>query len=188
VLFRSLCSIALDLLGKKSGPVRFQEDIDQDIIAAVHIWKQLDDVRCITDIGTGSGCIAVTIACERPDLRIIATDISTAALAIAAKNAAHLHAKERMAFAAGKNLEPLADIKEPFLIVSNPPYIPKGMMLDTDVMDFEPHGALFAGDDGADVLRDIVSAAKQHPYCVGYVIECRQDQSNPLDDPSFPPM
>lgn len=175
-----LCSIALDLLGKKSGPARFEEEIDGGIVAAVRLWKPLDGVRLVADIGTGSGCIGITIACERTDLRIIATDVSAQALSIASRNASHLHAKERMAFACGRGLEPLAQVREPFLIVSNPPYIPEGMRLEKDVADFEPHGALFSGKDGGDVIRDIVSAAMSHPYCVGYVIECRKDQSSLL--------
>jgi len=173
-----LCSIALDLLAAKSGPVRFEEEIDGGIIAAVRLWKTLDGVRLVADIGTGSGCIGITIACERTDLRVIATDASAEALSAASRNAAHLWAKERMAFACGRGIEPLESVREPFLIVSNPPYIPEGTPLEKDVADFEPHGALFSGKDGADIIRDIVSAAKAHPYCVGYVIECRKDQAS----------
>lgn len=173
----ALCSVTLELLAEGSGPVSFQREIDAGIVADVRIAKPLAGVRLVADIGTGSGCVGITLACERPDLRVVATDVSPGALAVAAKNARHHHVHERVSFALGKNLEPLEEVAEPFLIVSNPPYIPDGTPLEKDVMDFEPHGALFAGPDGTDILRDIASAAKRHPYCVGTVIECRTEQA-----------
>lgn len=173
-----LVETALGLLAKQSGPAVFQTDIDDGIIAAVNLWKPLQEVTCVADIGTGSGCIAVTVACERPDLRVIATDIDDFTLVTAKKNATMLGAGTKMEFRKGRELVPLRDIDEPFLIVSNPPYIPDGADdVAPDVKRFEPHTALFGGSDGADILREIVAQAKKHPHCVGFVIECRKDQS-----------
>jgi len=173
-----LVEIALHLLRTASEPIVTQSEIDAGIIAAVNIWKPLTDVRCVADIGTGSGCIAVTVACERPELRVIATDINDQTLVTAKKNAALLGAGASLEFRKGRNLDPLFDLTEPFLIVSNPPYIPDGTTdVAADVKRFEPATALFGGVDGADILRDIVTQAKQHPHCVGFIIECRKDQA-----------
>lgn len=171
-----LVEIALRLLAEQSAPAAYATDIDTDIIAAVNIWNSLDGVTCVADIGTGSGCIGVTVACERPDLRIIATDINDQTIVTAKKNATMLGAGTNMEFRKGYDLDPLADVSEPFLIVSNPPYIPDTFEIEKDVKDFEPRTALFGGEEGADILKKIVSQAKAHPYCCGYVIECRKDQ------------
>lgn len=171
-----LVEIALDLLSKPAGPIAYAEEIDTDIIAAVNVWKNLGPVRSVADIGTGSGCIGVTIACARPDLHVIATDINDQTIVTAKKNAAMLGAAANMEFRKGYDLDPLADVGVPFFIVSNPPYIPDSYELEKNVRDFEPRTALFGGGDGADILKRIVSQAKAHPQCCGYVIECRKDQ------------
>ncbi len=171
-----LVEIALDLLSKPAEPTAHAKEIDTDIIAAVNIWKNLGTVRTVADIGTGSGCIGVTVACERPDIHVIATDINDQTIVTAKKNAAMLGAAANMEFRRGYDLDPLADMRVPFFIISNPPYIPDSFALEKDVRDFEPHTALFGGGDGADILKRIVTQAKEHPYCCGYVIECRKDQ------------
>lgn len=112
----------------------------------------------VLDVGTGSGCIAVSIACDRPDVDVVATDVSSAALAIARENAARLGA-ERIEFVEGSLL---AERPGPWdLIVSNPPYIarPDRASLPADVRDYEPEAALFGGDDGLDVIRALVVEA-----------------------------
>lgn len=152
-------------------------EIDTDIVA----WseqKNMPDVRTAIDVGTGSGCIAITLACERPDLRIIATDISEEALAVARENAVRHGVADRIAFRQGSGLDPLADLTEPFLLVSNPPYIPAGTPLERDVEAFEPASALFAGGRGTDVLCPLVDAARSHPFCRGFIVECRVEQTD----------
>lgn len=116
----------------------------------------------VADIGTGSGCLAVTLACERPSARILATDLSDAALTVAARNAERHGVTSSIAFR-------LADLLDegdgPFdLIVSNPPYVPDGdrASLPPEVRDFEPTRALFAGADGLDVIRRLVARAPYH--------------------------
>ena len=119
------------------------------------------------------------LALELPNHKFIATDISSEALEIAKANAKKHAVHDRIDFRIGDGLEPVKDIKEPFLLVSNPPYIPEGEFVSSDV-HFEPETALFAGTDGMDVLMPIFSAAKKHEYCRGIVLECRKEQANVL--------
>jgi release factor glutamine methyltransferase len=104
----------------------------------------------VCDIGTGSGCIAVALAKELPNARIFATDISSAALAVARRNAERHGVAGRIAFVECDLLDKVRD-QSPFdLIVSNPPYVARNdaPSLPIDVRDHEPAIALFAGDDG----------------------------------------
>jgi len=134
----------------------------------------------LVDIGTGSGCIAVTLALERPDLQVIATDIRGDALAVARANADLHHVADRVRFLKGEDLDPIADLREPFLLVSNPPYIPEGRTLQREVVAFEPPQSLFGGKDGTDVLQRLVTQAREHPFCAGIVLECESDQQKIL--------
>ncbi len=179
-----LVEMVLELL--RNDDINHQESVrtlDSEIVA----WMRLKErrtstelsVTSIVDVGTGSGCIAVTLALERPDLQIIATDISEDALNVARKNAERLGAKN-IRFLSGDLLDPVQDLAEPFLVVSNPPYVPSGETLMQDVKDFEPHGALFAGEDGADIVRRLVAQCWEHPQCSGFIIECREDQMEAL--------
>lgn len=110
------------------------------------------DAPAIIDVGTGSGCIAVTLACEWPDARIIATDISDTALAVARDNARQHDVHTRITFVHGPYL---ANTAAPIdLIVANPPYVSERSRpaMQPEVRDHEPHTALFGGIDG---LRDV---------------------------------
>lgn len=119
--------------------------------------------RRIIDVGTGTGCVAITLDLECPaamDLEIVATDTSPEALVIARDNALRLGAT-RVDFRVGSLL---ADVRPPVdLVVSNPPYVPSRDRddLQPDVVRFEPHGALFAGDDGLDVIRELIPDARR---------------------------
>ena len=155
-------------------------DIDDGIVAAARMFRD-ETPSAVADVGTGSGCIAVTIACERPDLRVIATDISRDALDVARLNAEHLNADSRIRFFEGDGMAPLADVIEPFLLVSNPPYVSTRAVLPRDVAQYEPHVALFAGAEGTDMLGKMLRDAEAHPKCVGVVIEC----ARPLTDYLF---
>lgn len=159
-----------------SRPHDLVKEIDTDIVALGFSFSRDRDAEIAADIGTGSGCIAVTLASDLPDLRLIATDNSAAALAVARKNAAALCPQAQIDFREGDCLAPLADDAEPFVIVSNPPYIPSGTALPKDVIDFEPRQALISGADGLDMLRRLVTQAKEHPHCQGILLECRSDQ------------
>lgn len=130
----------------------------------------------VVDVGTGSGIIAVTLACEEPRLRCVGIDISGPALKIATQNAQRHHVENRTTWKKGLLLEPMADVDRPFFVVSNPPYIPDGTALPADVFNFEPHSALFAGDDGLSIIRPLLASALRHPSCLGFILECRTDQ------------
>lgn len=114
------------------------------------------------DVGTGSGCLAITLALERPDLRVTATDTSAAALAVAAENAAALGAGERVRFVHA-SLVGRAAPGSYDLIVANPPYVRDAdqVVLMPDVADYEPASALFGGADGLAVIRALLPAAEQ---------------------------
>ena len=123
-----------------------------------HGARLIGDVR-IVDVGTGSGCLAITLALEQPYAKVIATDISPAALAIAEDNAARYGVQYHIDFRETSLLE---GVDGPIdLIVSNPPYVPERdrESLMPEVRDFEPASALFAGPDGLDVIRALAPAA-----------------------------
>lgn len=115
----------------------------------------------IADVGTGSGILAVTLALEFPQSLVAALDISPEALAIAQSNAIRLDVASRIRVLQSDLLSAVAG--ETFdIIVSNPPYIPltEKATLHSQVRDYEPHLALFGGEDGHDVLRRLIPQAK----------------------------
>jgi release factor glutamine methyltransferase len=152
-------------------------DIDAGIVAWTDVFGDISGVKTVVDVGTGSGCIAITIACERPDMRVIATDIFEEALNITKRNAHRHKVWNRIELRKLAGLISPMEIDRPFLLVSNPPYIPSDIQLESDVSDFEPHAALFAGKRGMDVIGPLVEAARNHPFCAGFVIECRKEQA-----------
>jgi len=114
----------------------------------------------ICDIGTGSGCLAITLALELPKARVSATDISPDAVFLATVNAVSLGTSV-IRFGDGAFF---ADVAGTFdFIVSNPPYVANRDRdtLMPDVVDFEPAEALFSGDDGLDCIRELVRLAPE---------------------------
>lgn len=124
---------------------------------------------CIADLGTGSGAIALALASERPQARVLATDASAAALEVARRNAAR-NDIVNVAFRQGDWLEPLAG--ERFdLIASNPPYIAQGdPHLGRGDLRFEPATALASGADGLDALRTLARDAPTHLVPGGWLL------------------
>jgi release factor glutamine methyltransferase len=116
------------------------------------------EVRSVADLGTGSGAIALAIASERPQARVIATDASPAALALARDNARAL-GLERVEFRRGDWCTPLAAVATLDLIVSNPPYVAAGDPC-LEALRYEPLNALVAGADGLDAIRRITTEAR----------------------------
>jgi release factor glutamine methyltransferase len=109
------------------------------------------------DIGAGSGALAVTLACEFTGLRVLATDISAAALNVTRENAAK-HGVGARVFCA--RMDGLAAAAGGFdLIVSNPPYIDPETAdsLDPEVHDYEPHEALFGGKEGVEIAQRLLA-------------------------------
>jgi release factor glutamine methyltransferase len=116
--------------------------------------------QLVCDLCTGCGCIAVAIAKNFSDAGIIATDISDAALSIAAKNIEKHQLKNRIGPLCGDLFDPLLPqfTENKFdLIICNPPYVstPEFEKLEKNVKDYEPKLALFAGADGLDIYRRI---------------------------------
>jgi len=117
------------------------------------------DVRLL-DLGTGSGCVGITLALERPRARVLATDLSPAAVEVARANAAALGAADRFEVRAGDLFAPVQD-EPPFdAVIANPPYVPRGELptLSAEVRR-EPVEALDGGVDGLDVVRRIAAGA-----------------------------
>lgn len=134
----------------------------------------------LADIGTGSGAIALAIASERPHARVIATDVSAQALAVARENAAR-HGIANVEFRQGAACDPLHPGRVA-LIVSNPPYVAEAdPHLKQGDLRFEPRSALAAGADGLDVLRELVSCAPDVLMAGGVLlVEHGYDQANPV--------
>lgn len=115
----------------------------------------------VADLGTGSGAIALAIAHERPLARVLASDASAEALAVARDNAAE-NTISNVEFVLGRWFAPL-DARRFGLIVSNPPYIAAAdAHLHRGDLRFEPASALASGADGLDDIREIVAAAGTH--------------------------
>ena len=128
---------------------------------AIEFLRTRSGVQYICDLCTGSGCIAVAIAKNVPDSRVTATDISAAALEVAARNVEKHQLKEQVSLLCGDLFEPIIqqlDVNEFDLIVCNPPYVSTAEyeILDKNVKDYEPASALLAGADGLDVYLRII--------------------------------
>ena len=117
----------------------------------------------VLDLGTGSGCIAVTLAAELPDARVTAGDASPPALAVAATNAVRHDVADRVAFVAGDWCAALQPGERFDAVVSNPPYITTDEMgtLPRDVEAHEPHLALDGGEDGLGCYRALMHELPQ---------------------------
>lgn len=113
----------------------------------------------VLDIGTGSGCIAVTLKLERPAWDVSAVDVSVRALAVAEENADVLGARVRLVESDGF----AALLGEAFdLIVTNPPYIAEGEPLMPEVAEHEPAAALFSGPTGLEFYKRLAKEAPAH--------------------------
>lgn len=116
----------------------------------------------IVDVGTGSGCIAIALAKELPAARIVATDLSAAALEVARRNAARHGFGSRLHFVQSNLFDDLKVAADKFdLIVSNPPYIGRNekSSLMREVRDHEPEVALYGGEEGYELYADLVAQA-----------------------------
>ena len=123
------------------------------------------------DVGTGSGCIACALAAERADLDVIAVDVSPAAAAVAHGNARALGLAARVRTMAADLLDGIRDLRAD-LVVSNPPYLPSGLMpeLSPEVRIHEPRLALDGGRDGLAVIRRLASAARRSVRSQGALV------------------
>lgn len=138
--------------------------------AALEVMKP-DSVIC--DVGTGSGCIAITLLCERRDARVVAIDISEAALNVARQNAREHSVQERIDFVLSDCFSALnEDVFEFGLIVSNPPYVAANALpgLQREVRDHEPLVALSPGEDGLSVIRRLLNDSPRFLNENGYLL------------------
>ncbi|HWS98813.1 MAG TPA: peptide chain release factor N(5)-glutamine methyltransferase [Pyrinomonadaceae bacterium] len=144
-----LVETALDLLGETDGPA------------------------LVCDVGTGSGCIAVSLLHELPSARAVGVDISRPALRVAARNAARAGVSGRFHLVASDGLGALDSSRARFeMIVSNPPYVAEGALagLQREVRDHEPRVALTPGGDGLRVIRALINEAPHFLHSGGHLL------------------
>jgi release factor glutamine methyltransferase len=145
---------------------------------ALELFPAKDMAPAIVDACTGSGIVAVALAVERPNARIVATDISSTAIEVARRNAARLGVAERVTFVCGDLLDPITAPVD--LITCNPPYVPEVSRpgLQPEVREHEPAVALFGGRDGLRLVARTVAAAPPRLCRGGYLVfefGCGQD-------------
>ncbi|MCI9040716.1 peptide chain release factor N(5)-glutamine methyltransferase [Dubosiella newyorkensis] len=113
----------------------------------------------VFDVATGSGAIGITLSLEEPRMKVVASDISKEALEVAKENNEKLHGS--VEWIEGSMLEPFIERgKRCDILVCNPPYIPVHEKMEHSVVDYEPHVALFGGEDGLKFYRDVFEHAK----------------------------
>ncbi len=137
------------------------------IEAALAIVQDRNTPVRIIDLCTGSGCIAVSLAKELTAARVIATDASEKALAVARENTRRHGVSEHIRFLLGDLFEPLEELDirgQIDIIVSNPPYVQAGDLstLQPEVRDYEPEMALIAGPEGTEMAKRIIQHAPEY--------------------------
>ena len=148
-----------------------EELVEKTIVKIDKLNKSLGRSVMVADIGTGSGCVAITLLLERDNIEMLATDISEAALNVAKENAKRHGVTERIKFLSGDMLEPLQGLAVD-LVVSNPPYVPSAEIdraassptAETAGLAFEPRAALDGGNDGLNMVRTLQNQGL--PYIV----------------------
>lgn len=134
--------------------------------------KVMNENAKICDVGTGSGCIAITVLCERTDARAVAVDVSEAALEVARENAREQSVEPRIVFRVSDCFTALDPETDQFdLIVSNPPYVSAKALpgLQREVKDHEPLVALSPGEDGLVVIRRLLNESRSFLRESGYL-------------------
>ena len=134
---------------------------------AIEFLRSRNSEQYVCELCTGSGCVAVAIAKNFKPAKIIVTDISDAALNVAAKNIKLHNLHDRIELLCGDLFEPIIsglDVAEFDLIVCNPPYVSTAEYeaLESNVKDYEPKLALHAGVDGLDIYKRIIEKAGEH--------------------------
>jgi release factor glutamine methyltransferase len=126
----------------------------------------------VGDVGTGSGAIAVAVAKHAINCRVIATDTSPAALAVASQNAATHHVAQRIQFLEGDLLAPVPPEPKFTIIASNPPYVSESeyASLAPEVRNHEPRQALVAGPSGTEVIERLIPQAAERLLTGGWLI------------------
>lgn len=136
------------------------------------------DRRLIVDVGTGSGCIAISLAANIPDLKIWGVDISPAALVVAERNVLRHHLENQVILKKSNLLESTSQSFD--LICANLPYIPSGKLADLAVSHHEPLQALDGGEDGLLLIEQLLRQIPEHLNPGGLIlleIEAGQGES-----------
>lgn len=156
-------------------------DSETLIEAVLRHRPDLDHPLRILDLGTGTGCLLLSLLSEYPKAQGLGVDISQGAVDVAQENAIALGVSDRCAIVQGSWFNPVAG-RGPFdIIISNPPYIPQGEKdrLQPEVRDYDPDLALFGGEDGLDPYRLIAERGAQYLSENGLiVVEFGQGQEN----------
>jgi release factor glutamine methyltransferase len=129
-------------------------------LVEIALALELPERARVLDIGTGSGCIAITVSAERPAWQVLATDVSLGALAAARANVRR-HGVERRVHLLAADLVEGVDLASFDLVLGNPPYVEEQIVpyLSRDVRDFEPRVALTSGPEGLEAIRALLAAA-----------------------------
>lgn len=144
-----------------------RDETELVVSKAIDIIKE-NNLTNILDIGTGSGCIACTIA-KRTKAVVLGIDISSDALRIALDNVTALGINNRAVFRKSDLYSKIREEEKFDMIISNPPYIPYGTQLSPEVMH-EPKEALFADENGLKIYREIIESAPQFLNSNGWII------------------
>ena len=162
------------------------EGLIEEALAWFDQWQEERELANVLDLCTGSGCIAITLAKNVPANRFYAVDRSSRALEVARANAKRHDLAERITFLCGDLFEPLQILGlegQVDLILSNPPYIPTGLIqgLQPEVSLYEPREALDGGSDGLEIVHRIITQASAYLSSRGrLLIEIGDRQAVPL--------
>ena len=147
------------------------EDTARTPFEQVRSSVKVADAR-VLDIGTGSGAVAVALAVEGENLRLVATDQSHASLELAPRNAERHSVDARIEFRQGDLFAAVSSDEKFDLIVSNPPYVKSGEVeaMEPEVKSWEPTTALVSGDDGMDTTKRLIDGAAGHLTGEGWLL------------------
>ena len=150
--------------------------IDNNIVCWEWIWG-IEPLETVIDVGTGTGVIGITIGLEAT-MSVICTDASKAAVEVCKQNIKAHNLNNNITAICEADFDTVKTYNKPFVVVSNPPYIPVSNLAEDSVHNYEPHEALYAGKEGIDVVLHLIQAARNNKYCQGVIIECQAEQPN----------
>lgn len=152
------------------------------------VGESKEEAPLVIDVGTGSGCVAVAVSVRMPQARVIATDVSLAALDVARENAFRNGVRDRIQFIAGDLLTPLAGRElegRIDILASNPPYVNEARpdLIQREVREWEPGEALFGGAHGLELYGRLLADGSKWVRPDGYlVLEIGYDQLDAIRD------
>jgi release factor glutamine methyltransferase len=135
--------------------------VQEALACASDLYRPGRSSPVVVDVGTGSGCVAISLARDLASARVVATDISRGALLVARRNAVRHSVAGRIGFVQGSLLDPIRPPVD--LVASNPPYVPSASFdaLPPEVRNYEPAAALDGGPDGLSVITRLVDQARR---------------------------